>query len=305
MDHFHFKTHRDTMLKYYTFGDKDRVIVMLHAQGVSSDSYFAVAKVLAKKAKVILIDYYGHGGSSHDSELYKLDVIGDDVCELIRAVTDKQVTLVGHSSGGLIAAYVAANSQLCEKLILEDPPFFASWDEGRTKTFNYIDLSSVCHAFLQQRDEDDFVAYYFENQYAWNFFPEESRAKIKEKLCANARNFRAKHPEKDLKVMFWPKSALESFRGMQNYDPAFGETFYSNSFHSHIDYDALLKKIRCETVFLKAKTEIGSDGIEMCALTEEDLQRVVAGIGHCEVVRFDCGHGIHLEKKKDFLAVFR
>ena len=31
--------------------------------------------------------------------------------------------------------------------------------------------------------------------------------------------------------MFWPKAALSGFKGMNNYDPLFGENLYNDSFH--------------------------------------------------------------------------
>ena len=291
-------------LQYYLFGHGSKTIVMLHAQGTSSVSYFEAAEYLAKSSKVILIDYYGHGGSTHNADLYKLDVIGDDVYNLINSLTNQKIQLVGHSSGGLIAAYIESNYHCCERLISEDPPFFASYGDRRFNTFNYVDLSTICHDFLNQDEEKDFVLYYFEHQYAWNFFPEKSRAKMRDKLTSNARKYREKHPDKSLKVMFWPKAALEAFRGMNDYDPEFGEAFYTDSFHEHIDYDSILKNIACPTVFLKAKTEFGRDGIQNCALTDDDVDRIGSLVPDFSVIRFDCGHGIHIEKKREFLKVF-
>ena len=296
---------QDRELQYYLFGNGDNTIVMLHAQGTSSESYFEVAEHLAKSSRVILIDCYGHGGSTHNAGLYKLDVIGDDVYALINSLTDQRIQLVGHSSGGLIAAYIESKYHCCEKLTLEDPPFFASYGDRRFNTYNYMDLSTVCHNYLNQSEEKDFVLYYFEHQYAWKFFPEKSREKMRSKLTANARKYREKHPDKTLKVMFWPKAALEAFKGMNNYDPRFGETFYTDTFHEHIDYDKLLSGIACQTVFLKAKTEIDENGIQMCALTDDDVERLERLIANVIVIRFDCGHGIHSEKKREFLEVFK
>ena len=48
----------------------------------------------------------------------------------------------------------------CKKLILEDAPFFSCVGEERYNTYNYKDLSSVCHEFLVQDQEKDFVYYY-------------------------------------------------------------------------------------------------------------------------------------------------
>ena len=74
-----FTTPEENKLRYYCTGAGNRTFVLLHAQGTSSESYFEVAKQLGKTAKVILIDCYGHGGSSHNAELYQLDKIGDDI----------------------------------------------------------------------------------------------------------------------------------------------------------------------------------------------------------------------------------
>lgn len=112
--------------------------------------------------------------------------------------------------------YIAAETELCEMLLLEDPPFFASQGERRKSTFNYIDLSTVCHTYISQEEKSDFVLYYFCNQYAWNLFPEHSRDKVKGKLVKMAAAYRTKHPSKDLKVLFWPKASISRFSGYES-----------------------------------------------------------------------------------------
>ncbi len=292
-------------LQYYEIENTKKPLVLLHAQGVDSSSFFDVMKKLAKKFHVFAVDCYGHGGSLRDPSKYNVKDIGCAIAKFIEDVIGQKVWLLGHSSGGLIAAYIAAETDLCEKLILEDAPFFSSQGERRYTTFNYIDLATICHEFLQQSEEKDFVLYYFRNQYAWKFFPEKTREETKANVMKNAAKYRQKHPEKNLKVPFWPKAAMAAFCGMNAYDPMFGEKFYTDRFHAGIPHEDLLKKIRCETVFLKAETKIDEDGILMCALSDEDVSRVADIVPQCRIVRFDCGHGIHGEKERDFLrAVF-
>ena len=286
-------------LHYYEAGE-GKPLVLLHAQGTDSTSFANVIPKIAKHFHVYAVDCFGHGKSLHNPKLYTLKACADAVSDFIREVVKEKCTILGHSSGGLIAAQIAAETNLCERLILEDPPFFSCEGERRFSTFNYVDLSTVCHRFLQS-DETDFPLFYFENQYAWNFFPEKSRQNVREKLTASARKFRTNHPDKNLKVPFWPKYALAGFVGMNNYDPRFGEAFYTNSFNDGLSHAEILKKISCETIFLKAKSA-EDNGILMCALSEEDLAEVVR-LTLCSVVRFDCGHGIHIEKKRDFLKV--
>lgn len=288
-------------LKYYEAKNDLQPLVLLHAQGVDSLSFAHVIKPLSKQFHIYAVDCFGHGGSLHDASKYNVKDIGDAVTRFIADVIRRKIWLLGHSSGGLIAAYIAAETDWCERLFLEDPPFFSSQGERRKQTFNYIDLSTVCHEYLSQSDSRDFVLYYFTNQYAWNFFPEASREKVKQKLTAMAAKYREKHPDKNLKVMFWPKAALDAFRGMNQYDPQFGEAFYSDSFHCGIPHEEILRKIQCRTVFMKAKTETSDNGILMAALGEEDVERVSELIRDCTVVRFDCGHGIHTDKPKEFV----
>lgn len=101
--------------------------------------------------------------------------------------------------------------------------------------------------------------------------------------------------------MFWPKTALIAYCGMNKYDPLFGETFYNDSFHRGIPHEKILSNIRCKTIFMKAQTNISEDGILMAALSEEDLGKVSELIVDCRIERFDCGHGIHIEKPKEFV----
>lgn len=287
-------------LKYYEVKNDLTPLVLLHGQGVDAASFENVWTKLAKKYHVYSVDCYGHGGSLHDAGQYNIVNISKAVICFIQDVVQEKVFLLGHSSGGLIAAYIASHTGLCKYLVLEDPPFFSSQGERRKSSFNYNDLSTVCHNFINQNESNDFVLYYFSHQYAWNFFPEQSREKVRGKLVAMAAKYRRKHPDRNLKVLFWPKAALKSFQGMNKYDPLFGETFFDDSFHCGILHEDILKNIKCKTIFMKAKTDIGEDGILMAALSEEDLNRVSELIVDCQIVRFDCGHGIHIEKPKEF-----
>lgn len=91
------------------------------------------------------------------------------------------------------------------------------------------------------------------------------------------------------------------FQGMNNYDPLFGKNFYNDSFHCGIPHGEMLKNIKYKTIFMKARTNISEDGILMAVLNEDDLAKVSGLITGLQVVRFDCGHGIHIEKPKEFI----
>ena len=303
INNLQYKIDDKSVLNYYEVESDKPKLLLLHAQGIDSLSFMNIVKKLSKYYHIYLVDYYGHGKSSYNRDKYNLISIGNDIISFIENVIKDSVTVLGHSSGGLIASYVAANCDKCSRLILEDPPFFSSLGERRYNTYNYKDLSSVCHSFISQNEEKDFVYYYFINQYCWNFFPEDSRENIRNKLGEIALKYRKKYPDRNLKVTFWPKKFLEGFKGLNNYDPYFGETFYNDSFNDNVDYKILLSKIKCETIFMKANTTIGENGLIQGALTDEDLEQVNNLIDNMNIEYFDCGHGIHLEKSKQFIKV--
>ena len=300
LENCQYKTHDNNIINYYETDSNNHILLIIHAQSANSSSYSSVIKKLSKKFHLIIIDCYGHGKSSHNKEKYNIISQGDDLIEFIQYKTAEKISILGHSSGGLIACYIASKSDLCNNLILEDPPLFSSVGEKRFNYYNYNDLSTICHNFINQ-EEEDFVYYYVMNQYMWNFFPENPRKKIREKSGKSARKYRKEHPDKPLKIRFWPKKFLEAFNGMEQYDPYFGENFYNDTFNCNIDYSKLLSEINCKTLFMKANTKIADDGIIMGALTDENLQQVTALIKNIRVEYFNCGHGIHNEKKKEFV----
>ncbi len=301
LENYQYKTQDNNIINYYETDSNNPILLIIHAQSTNSSSYSGVIKELSKKFHLIIIDCYGHGKSSHNKEKYNIISQGDDLIEFIQYKTDEKISILGHSSGGLIACYIASKSDFCNNLILEDPPLFSSAGEKRFNYYNYHDLSTICHNFINQDEEEDFVYYYFMNQYMWNFFPENSREKIRNKSGKSALKYRKKHPDKALKIRFWPKKFLEAFNGMEQYDPYFGENFYNDTFNCNINYSKLLSEINCKTLFMKANTKIADDGLIMGALSDEDLQKVTGLIKNIRVEYFNCGHGIHNEKKKEFV----
>lgn len=52
---------------------------------------------------------------------------------------------------------------------------------------------------------------------------------------------------------------------------------------------------------MKANTIIGADGLVQGALIDEDLEKVSRLISNIKIEYFNCGHGIHSEKPKEFI----
>ena len=88
--------------------DHGRALLLVHGQTGAWQDYARVLPELSKNWHVFAVDCYGHGGSSHDEKKYYLDANGDDLIWFIGHVIGKETVGSGHSSGGLLAAYVAA-----------------------------------------------------------------------------------------------------------------------------------------------------------------------------------------------------
>ena len=52
---------------------------------------------------------------------------------------------------------------------------------------------------------------------------------------------------------------------------------------------------------MKANTTVAGDGLIQGALSDEDLKQVTSLIKNIKVEYFNCGHGIHSEKPKEFI----
>lgn len=77
--------------------------------------------------------------------------IADDMCALVEEVVGEPAVISGHSSGGLIAALIAArNPDLVRGVVFEDAPFFATLPERVPTTYVGMDAFASAQTFLQQ-----------------------------------------------------------------------------------------------------------------------------------------------------------
>ncbi len=101
-------TTRDGTEIYYKDWGKGPVITFSHGWPLSSDAWDGQMLFLAQNGfRVIAHDRRGHGRSSQSSSGNDMDGYADDLAALIEALDLKDVTLVGHSTGGgEVARYI-------------------------------------------------------------------------------------------------------------------------------------------------------------------------------------------------------
>ncbi|SBW01922.1 Alpha/beta hydrolase family protein [uncultured Eubacteriales bacterium] len=290
-----------SVLCYGEGPDNGPALLLIHGQDVAWEEYDRVLPELAKSFHVYAVDCYGHGGSSHEAALYSCRANGEALVWFMDNVIGEKCYLSGHSSGGILAAWLAANApERTAGLLLEDPPLFHVTPEEIQEgngAFAWYDGYVVTHDFVRQKEKADFSLYYLEHGYLLSLF-----GGLREKIIRAATEYRQENPDRPIKLAWIPHAWLRTLLYMDNYDPRFGEAFYDGTWMEGVDQEALLEKIQCPTIYLKANTQYGKDGVLYAANTDADADKVQQLIDGCERVNVKSGHDIHFERPEVFLS---
>lgn len=290
-----------TTLNYAEGPANGPAVLLVHGQAVAWESYAPVLPQLARDFHVFAIDVAGHGASDRTPGRYDVHSIGADLVAFISEVVAEPVILSGHSSGGLLAAWVgAAAPESVSAVLLEDPPFFSTDPDRMPQQFNYVDLARPAHEFLAQDVETDFVTWYIEHN-AWIHYV----GKAREPIIEHARNYRQKHPGAPLNLWFLPPSVNRTYQYLHEFDPHFADAFYTRQWQADFDQQATLAAISAPTTLVHARWRTTDEGILEGAMTDEDAARARAALEDCQLQRVDTGHGFHDEDPALFVALLR
>ncbi len=118
-------------LHYYRTGGNKPPLILLHGITDSGLCWTRVAESLESEFDIIMPDARGHGLSADfPPTKFTLKDMAIDLIKIIQKLGLKELTIMGHSMGARVAAYIcAAAPPLTKRLILEDP----EWGE---KVFN-------------------------------------------------------------------------------------------------------------------------------------------------------------------------
>lgn len=278
-----------TVINYAEGPRNGPAVLLIHAQSSAWESYSPVLPKLARDFHVYAIDVVGHGSSDRTPGRYDIHTIGADVVAFMAEVIDEPVILSGHSSGGLIAAWVAADApERVSAVLFEDPPFFSTDANRMPQQFNFVDLARPAHEFLAHDAEGDFVSWYIKHN-AWiQYF-----GGGKDNVVKFARNYRRKHPNRPLNFWFLPPSLNKSVRYMHEFDPRFADAFYTFEWQADFDQQKTLEAIHAPSILIHANWNISGEGILEGAMTDDDAARVCAALPNSRLERVDTGHGFH------------
>jgi pimeloyl-ACP methyl ester carboxylesterase len=298
-------------LSYAEGPDTGPPLLLVHGQGSARQTYDRALPALARNFHVFVVDVAGHGDSDRTPDRYTVHLLGADLVDFIRNTVHEPVIVSGHSSGGLLAAWVAAEApDLVSAVLFEDPPFFSTDPERFRHQFNYVDLDRPAHEFLEQLEHaehprqasqaahTDFASWYIEHN-AWIGYFGGGR----DGIVRYAQRLRRAHPERPLTLWFFPPTTNESFAHMNRFDPQFADAFYELRWQAGFEQSATLARITQPTILVHANWRITEEGILEGAMTDEDAARASALLAECRLQRVDTGHGFHFEDPRTFVAL--
>lgn len=280
--------------------DEKTALLLIHGQGMAWEDYARVLPQLSEEFHVYVIDCHGHGSSSHEPSRYNCQLMTSDFVLFIEKVIGRPCIVSGHSSGGILAANIAATSpDNVLGLVLEDPPFFSVLPEEMQNTFVWKDGFEVTHRFVNQSTEKYYVPYYFENGYFWKLFQG-----LEQFPAETARKYSEKYQEECKKIWYMPYGWTHGLLYIDECDNAFSETFYNGTWFDGVSQEEILENIQCPCIYIKAKTSYGEDGVLYAANTDEDADKVIKLIDNCNFIEMNSSdHDIHFKYSQRFIEI--
>ena len=111
----------DINIHYLDHASDGPVLILLHGLTANANAFDALVKGLHPHYRVICPDLRGNGLSDKPAFNYTVQDHVEDVLGLISHLGDKKVYLGGHSFGGYLAFYIAANyPEVVDKLVILD-----------------------------------------------------------------------------------------------------------------------------------------------------------------------------------------
>jgi pimeloyl-ACP methyl ester carboxylesterase len=251
---------------------------------------------------VYATDYHGHGKTESPAERMGANLMGEDLARFIEEVIGSPAYVSGNSSGGIMAAWLAANSpENVRAVVLEDPSLLSS-EHPRIKETVADKSFAVCARYVDEGGEKDGFAAYWAGSVK-DFFKKYVGFDVSPVLIASINAYKKANPGAPVEIMFLPETVRLMIRGMCYYDPRFGAAFHDGSWNAGFDHAEALKKIKCPVLLLHANFEVTEDGMLNGALSQEEADRIVALAPGAKYQRVDAGHVIHLEKPDEFAEI--
>lgn len=284
--------------------DNGPPLVLLHAQLLDWFSYSRVLPDLARSFHVYDIDYPGHGATVTPPD-YPMTAnrIGADLGWFIQQHIGQPVYISGNSSGGLLAAWLAAHRpQLVKAVLLEDPPLFSS-EYPRIRQTIADKAFRTSYTALTDKP-DDFLLYWIHENAP--FFRKQVGPGTPFLLTQAIKMVRKAKPGQPPEIGLIRNDTVRMMvRGLDQYDPRFGAAFYDGTWNAGFDHAAALAQITAPVLLMQAETSTQPDGTLMGAMSEAEARRATALLQHGKYVKVDATHVVNLDQPALFVETLR
>ncbi|MCB0055487.1 MAG: alpha/beta hydrolase [Caldilineaceae bacterium] len=257
-------------LHYVEAAGPGPALLFVHGSTGSHTSFLPFMLQLERHAHVYALDLRGHGLSGRAPGAYQLPDYGRDVAAFVNKVVGGPVFVAGHSLGGLIALWLAAqHPDQVRGVFLEDPPLYMTQLPrfGTTGFYQYFKhLSDFLPQHHAQRGTLDEMVEYV------------SRSPINDQ-------------GQTLLEVAGAQAVAERALQLHQLDPATLDPLLAGILLGPHAPDELLAQVRCPVRLLAGQREAGG------ALDAQDVARAVGQLAHCEHTVFPgVGHMIHQER---------
>lgn len=120
-------------------------VVLVHGSGSTGASEWkTVIPGLAKKFRVLAVDYRGHGKTLDPRSAYSFELLANDIAAFIRALKIAPAFVVGHSNGGnIVLVLTVTHPDVVKKSVVMAGNAFVSPDLARYSKSKWSERISV------------------------------------------------------------------------------------------------------------------------------------------------------------------
>lgn len=282
-------------MNYATAGAAERpALLLVPAQIESWWGYEPAMTLLQEHFQLFAVDLRGQGRSTRTPGRYTLDNMGNDLVRFIDEVIGRPALVSGNSSGGVLAAWLAAYAKpgQLKGAVCEDPPLFSS------------ETNPACGHSIRQALGPMFALSnkWLGDQWSIGDWPGMQAAAPKEVpmhvLTALVRMRIVEPPS--------PEGPGETPQNFREYDPEWARAFWTGSASASCDHERMLAGARVPMLITHHFREIDSgSGALMGAVSDQQVARareLITGAGQeCNVVDLpDMAHAMHQHDPERF-----
>jgi pimeloyl-ACP methyl ester carboxylesterase len=253
-------------------------LVILHGITGANTSFAPLIPILAQQAHVYAIDLRGHNLSGRTPGAYQVADYGRDVAAFLQQVVGRPAVIAGHSLGGLVAVWLAAQApNWVQGVFLEDPPLYIT-RAPRLQETPFYGIFAMLRGYLLQHH-------------------------VKGGTLDDLIPFVGQFPVNEKQTMLdvaGPEGVRLRAVELQRLDPAVLDPAIDGVLLDAYEPDDLVAQIRCPTHLLAAQYELSG------VMDDQAVQRFVAHAPHCTYAVLEgVGHGIHEERPNEYVEALR